>query len=268
MDRRIVSRQPKTLPRVIYSVTFVTCMITFIDPGSTLFGSTRRAILTLTFLRPDESFYLREIVRRTGCGLGPVQRELKVLTEAGILRRDRQRFFQANPESPIYEPLKQIVVRTVGLGDRLRSALAPIADSIAVAFIFGSFPRGEQHERSDVDVLVVTKNTNIPTDKIDSELARELKQIGREVNPFVMTVDEWKRKWSAGNPFVRRVFDGEKVYLVGGADELKRLAKKRLAQTPSTQLTGNTRLPRPGQSRPQKREGQRSRQRLAIQHRL
>lgn len=65
-------------------------MVALVEPGGVLFGSTRQAILALTFLRPDESFYLREIVRRTGCGTGSVQRELALLTGCGILRRDRR----------------------------------------------------------------------------------------------------------------------------------------------------------------------------------
>src|SRR5579871_5315131 len=81
-------------------------------PGNVLFGRTRRAILSLTFLRPDETFYLREIIRRTGCATGAVQRELRLLTEAGILCRDRNRFFRANSASPVFEPLKQLVVKT------------------------------------------------------------------------------------------------------------------------------------------------------------
>src|SRR5688500_18951710 len=89
--------------------TVVRNMVAPMDPGSILFGSTRQAILAMMFLRPGESFYLREIVRRSGRGTGSVQRELKLLTECGILRRDRNRFYQANPDSPIYEPLKQIV---------------------------------------------------------------------------------------------------------------------------------------------------------------
>jgi len=55
--------------------------------SSVLFGKSRRAVLALLFTHSDESFYLRRIVRITGIGLGPIQRELTQLTGAGILRR-------------------------------------------------------------------------------------------------------------------------------------------------------------------------------------
>jgi predicted nucleotidyltransferase len=239
--------------RDIVMVPFDTIMITGADPGSILFGRTRQAVLALTFLRPDESFYFREIVRRTGSGTGPVQRELKLLTDSGILRRDRHRFYQANPASPIFEPLKQIVIRTIGLADRLKAALSPLADQIVIALIFGSFSRGEHHEQSDVDVLAVTRDDRLTPEQVDAALAAAATEIGREINPFVLTAEECRRKWKDGNPFLRRVLDGEKVYLIGGDDELKRLAEKRLAQVASAQPAGSARPSRAGRPRPLRR---------------
>jgi len=230
------------------------------DPGNILFGRTRQAILALTFLRPDESFYLREIVRRTGCGAGAVQRELRLLTESGILRRDRNRFFQANPQSPVFEPLKQIVIRTVGLGERLRAALSDVEDRIATAFIFGSFARGEQHETSDVDLMVVSKDYRLSLDEITSVLRHEQAEIGREINPFVLTAVEWQNKWRSGNPFVRRVAGAEKVFLIGDADELKRLGEERMAQGALSYRAGGDRSSRPSRARSAKRKGKRVRQ--------
>ncbi|QOV89730.1 nucleotidyltransferase domain-containing protein [Humisphaera borealis] len=235
-------------------------MITGTEAGDILFGRTRRAILALTFLRPDESFYMREIVRRTGCGTGPVQRELKLLTDCGILRRDRQRFFRANPDSAIYEPLKQIVIRTVGLGERLRATLNPFANDIAVAFIFGSFSRGEQREQSDVDVLVVTKDSSADPHAIDAALASQQSQVGRAINPFVLPAEEWARKYRSGNAFVQRVSKSEKTYLIGDDDELERLAEERVAEAAQPDTSGSARPARAGRSRSAKREGQRSRQ--------
>lgn len=58
--------------------------------STTLFGKARRADLSLLYSHADESFYLRQIARTTGIGLGPVQRELKNLTDTGIIIRDVQ----------------------------------------------------------------------------------------------------------------------------------------------------------------------------------
>ncbi len=81
------------------------------DPLVALFGKTRRSILALLFSRPDESFYLRKIFRLTGVSPGAGQRELKRLTEAGILVRNSAEgrvYFQSNPPCPIYAELKSL----------------------------------------------------------------------------------------------------------------------------------------------------------------
>jgi len=97
--------------------------------SSILFTKTRRAVLSLLYGHADESFYLRQIVRMTGAGLGPVQRELKLLTDTSVVRRfvqGHQVYFQANPDSPIFSELKSLITKTAGLAEALRSALTPI----------------------------------------------------------------------------------------------------------------------------------------------
>ncbi|HSZ58989.1 MAG TPA: nucleotidyltransferase domain-containing protein [Tepidisphaeraceae bacterium] len=201
------------------------------DPGAVLFGRTRQAVLSLLFTRPDESFYLREIVRRTGGGTGAVQRELAQLVACGILRKEKDRFFQANPQSSLFEPLKQLVVRTVGLADRLRDALIEARDQIAVAFIFGSFVRGEQRRESDIDVMVIATDPKLTLERVSSLLRPQEAPLGREINPFVLPLRELRQKWESGNHFVRRVLGGDKILLMGSENELKRVAEARLAKS-------------------------------------
>ena len=76
--------------------------------ATVLFNKTQGAILSLLYMHPDRSYYLRQIVRLTGAGLGPVQRELKKLTVSGIITRldsGHQVYFKANEKSPIYQEL-------------------------------------------------------------------------------------------------------------------------------------------------------------------
>jgi predicted nucleotidyltransferase len=85
-------------------------------PGvaATLFGRARREILFLLYGSAGEAFYLRQIARETGVGLGPVQRELKKLASAGLVLRTeqgRQAFYQANPVLPVYRELRDLMTR-------------------------------------------------------------------------------------------------------------------------------------------------------------
>jgi predicted nucleotidyltransferase len=209
-------------------------MVTFNNPlpSKIIFGKTRGAILALLYGRPDESFYLRQVVRASGCGLGPVQRELKLLTEAGIIRRTpsgRQVYFQANSESPVFPELKSLIAKTVGVGDALRRALAPMKPLIQVAFIFGSTASGEERTGSDIDLLIVGE---VSFSDVVLNLQATQNALGREINPTVYSIAEFQARLRERHHFVTSVIDGKKIFLIGDEDELRRLAPKRLARRP------------------------------------
>ena len=129
-----------------------------LDLAEILFSRNRRAVLALLLARPDEEFYLRQIVRAAGGGMGAIQRELGQLVQAGILRRTvrhKQVYFQAESACPIFEELRSIVTKTFGIADVLCAALAALDDRIELAFLFGSIARGEAQSGSDVDLLIV-----------------------------------------------------------------------------------------------------------------
>jgi predicted nucleotidyltransferase len=199
------------------------------DISQTLFGKTRRAVLSLLYSHVDEAFHLRQIVRVAGVGLGAVQRELKLLSDAGIIQRivrGRQVYYQANRQCPVFGELKALVIKTVGIAAIVQAALAPLADRIRIAGIYGSIARSEEHRGSDVDLLVVGKVTFA---EIVSALDQAQKTINREINPTVYPVDEFQSKLSAGHHFLSTIVEKPMFFLFGDKRELARLAKKRLA---------------------------------------
>jgi predicted nucleotidyltransferase len=199
-------------------------------PATVLFGKTRRAVLSLLYGHPSQEFYLREIARISGTGLGAAQREMGQLTAAGIVVRrasGRQVYFQANPKAPIFADLRNIVTKTFGVADLLRSALDGLANRIRVAFVYGSVARGQEDESSDVDVMVIGDAT---FSEIVSALAPCQEKLGREVNPSVYPVQEFRSRLSHDHPFLREVLRKTKVFLIGNQRELSKLAKERLAR--------------------------------------
>lgn len=194
-----------------------------------LFGAYRRQILALLLLRPDESFYVREIGRLTGVPAGSLHRELKLLSEAGLLLRSaagNQVRYQADRACPIGEELAGIFRKTAGLADVLREALAPIAGKIRLAFIFGSMAQGKERATSDVDVLVVGSASFAA---VVAALTRAAERLRRDVNPVVMTRGAFEAKRAGNDRFVARVTHEPKIFLVGDAGELAELAENRAA---------------------------------------
>lgn len=193
--------------------------------GTTLFGKARRGILSLLYGHVGEEYYLRQIVRTLGIGVGPVQRELKQLTDSGIIKRrvhGRQVYYQANPSTPIFKELKSLITKTIGVADILHSALLPSAEQIKIAFIFGSIARGSEGKTSDIDIMVVG---NISFEDVTSLLSSAEKQLGREINSVVYPTTEFQQKIRDDHHFVSNVLDGEKIFLIGDELELERLTK-------------------------------------------
>ena len=193
--------------------------------SATLFGKTRRAVLALLYSHVEESFYLRQIARTAGVGLGAVQRELKKLSDAGIIRRTvrgRQVYYQANPDCPVYSELKSLVVKTFGVGDVLKAALVPLADRINVAFLFGSLVRGSERSRSDADVMIVG---DVTFAEVVSVLGRVQETVRREINPLVYPPEEFRFKVAADHHFLKKTLEGSKFFLIGDEYELAKLVE-------------------------------------------
>jgi len=192
---------------------------------SGLFGKTRQAVLALLYGRTDSSFYTKQILDAVGIGRGTVQRELKNLTDTGIIIREvqgRQVYYRANEKCPIFNELKSIVRKTFGVADVIRQSLETVADKIQIAFIFGSVARSADDRKSDIDVMVVG---TISFGDIVSLLSPAEEKLGRELNAVVYPIAEFKQKVKEDHHFVKTVLEGEKIFLIGDEDELRRLAE-------------------------------------------
>lgn len=230
------------LPYVINYDTLVLRMGTLAevtDLASALFGRARRVVLGLLFTHADESFYLREIARRLDLGLGAAQREVQRLSGAGILRRTargREVFYQANPDCPIFQELRGLAIKTAGVGDVLKAALAPLAARIDVALVYGSMGRGDPEHHSDVDILVVGA---VSFAEVVTALAPAQETLAREINPAVYPPAEFRAKLAAGHQFLTSVLRGPALPLMGDVGELEGLVGERLAGSARDERAGD-----------------------------
>jgi predicted nucleotidyltransferase len=188
-----------------------------------LFGRTRRAVLGLLYGHPDESFYLREVSRRTGQALGAVQRELAQLVAARIVERERvgnQVRFRADPRCPVYPELKSLVTKTVGAAGVIRDVLATLGNRVQLAFLFGSFAQGQQRRESDIDLVVVGE---VSFEEISAALTPAEQRLGRPVNPMLYSPAEFQRKRAAQDHFITSVLAEPKILLIGGSGDRNEL---------------------------------------------
>jgi len=193
--------------------------------SSVLFNKTRRGLLALLYGRTDESFYVNQIMQSLGSGSGAVQRELRLMTESGIVLRTRTGnmvYYQANAKCPIFNELKNIVRKTFGVADIIRESLATAADKIRVAFIFGSVAGSTDNRASDIDIMIIG---DITFDEVSSAVSQAEETIQREINPVVYPVAEFRRKIKDNQHFLKTVLEDEKIFIIGDDGEFAKLVK-------------------------------------------
>ena len=186
-----------------------------------LFSGTQQRVLGLLFGQPDRSFYANEVIALANAGSGAVQRELARLAQSGLVTTrpvGNQKHYQANPDSPIYAELCGIARKTVGMAEPLRAALLPLVPRIRAAFVFGSVAKRTDTGSSDIDLMVVSDGLSYAD--LFPTLEPLAAQLGRVVNPTILTSNELAKRVEQRESFITRVLAQPKVWLVGGQDEL------------------------------------------------
>lgn len=199
--------------------------MTGVNPVTAIFATPTLAALLAVFARdPSRTYIQKELVEETGGSLYLVQRELKRLERAGLVAREdrgRQVEYSVNVQHPAFPGLRDALVATLGVGDRLREALADL-DCVRLAFIFGSVAAGEDTSESDLDVFVVG---DLGLRDVSTRLVPVMRDIGREPNIVVMSVDEVRSRVESADHFLSAVLAGPRVWLVGDDAELEALAE-------------------------------------------
>jgi predicted nucleotidyltransferase len=192
--------------------------------SSALFSKVQERVLGLIFGHPERSFYTSEIVRGVHSGTGAVERELSRLQRSGLVSVERignQKHYRANRQSPIFEELHRLILKTIGLREPLKDSLAPYADKIKIAFVYGSVAKGLDRAQSDIDLMVIGEGLDYSDLYAGLQKAEAL--LRRQVNPSFVSPRDWQRKLSQKIPFITRIKAEPKIFVFGSNDELDQL---------------------------------------------
>ena len=179
----------------------------------------RAEIFRLLFSGTGEELHVREIERRSGLNDSTLRQELRKLVRLDLVqsRRDSNRvYYRAKTESPLYPEIRNLVLKTSGLSDVLKSALRD--KRIRVAFVFGSIAHGEEKAGSDVDLMVIGQ---LGLRDLSRLLSGIEEKIGREVNPHVLREEEFRKRIRAKEHFVSSVMETPKIFIIGSERELE-----------------------------------------------
>lgn len=185
-------------------------------------SKTRKAILGLYFSRPEKKYYLRELERNLGIPVQNIRRELLSLEKSGIFEREKignQVYYFLNKKSPIFNELKSIVSKTVGLEGELKKILASI-DGVKEAFIFGSFAQGKEDFLSDVDLMIIGK---VEEDILIEKISRLENKLDREINYHIFSQDEFAKRIKEKNSFISGILAKKTIFLIGNHEDISRI---------------------------------------------
>lgn len=188
---------------------------------SKLFKSkTRKELFRLYFTNPDHEYYLRELERLLHIPVSMIRKELIQLEEDGIFlsrKKGNLTFYLLNQSYPLFEELKSIISKTIGVQGLLKDTLNKIK-GVEVAFIYGSYAKREENAKSDIDLLVEGK---INEDKLLMEINKLEEVLKREINYSLFTRNEFKQKMKEKDSFIMDLIRNPKIFLVGDLNALR-----------------------------------------------
>ena len=177
----------------------------------------RNKILLHFYTNPNYELYLREISVVLDEDPGNLSKEMSKLEKEGIFlsrSRGKQKYFSLNKDYPLYDELKSIIFKTIGIKGSIQK-ITNEADGIATAFIYGSYASGEESSASDIDLCLIIDDNTFDEDKFISKISDLEKSISREVNYIYYSEDEWKDKIIQKDSFIESIKKGQKIILKG-----------------------------------------------------
>ena len=187
--------------------------------ASALFSDSQSRVYAWLFGQPERTYHFSELLRLTGLGSASLQRELRRLAEAGLVRSERVgnlRCYVANAQSPVFDELVALTRKALGTVPLLRAALAQLQPRLQAAWVYGSVARQADTADSDVDIMLVG-NDLLLSEVLDVLVPLE-PQLGRTINPTCYTPLEFAQRRAEPDSFVNRVLLEPTLALIGDAD--------------------------------------------------
>ena len=179
----------------------------------------RRKILSLFCQNPNESFYLRKIVRDIDEEVNAVKRELDILSDAKLLHKEKRLnkiFYTLNKNYPLYDEFLRIFTKSTLIAGLFYNNLTKIG-KIKFIVLSTKFAKQIAIKEDEIYLLIVGI---IVVPEVASIVSEAEKQFGREINYTVMTEEELAFRKKNNDPFIWRFLKQPKIMLVGTEEDL------------------------------------------------
>ena len=187
----------------------------------------RVKLFELFFSQAEEMYYVREITRKTKEEINAVRRELDRMLGAGLLRseeRGNRLYYSLNKRYVFYQELQQMVVKSTGLGKKMRQLRKKLG-TIDFVMFSGKFVRRKPPAQGEVDILIIG---DVVLAEVSDLIKEEEKILGREINYAVFPREEFEFRKQRRDPFIMDVLYCARIMVIGEEDEF---AERKLPMT-------------------------------------
>jgi len=174
----------------------------------------RVKILSYLFFN-KQSVFIRQLSNALKISPSIVKRKLENLLLIGIVKKENN-LFSLDKSCIFLEDLKSIFIKTDYLAGSLKKAI--VSDKIQLAFISGSFAKGNFTNESDIDLLVIGVLSQIDLFGLVKSAEKET---NRTINPILFEPKNFKKNLGTG--FVKDILNNKKIFLKGDENELQQI---------------------------------------------
>ncbi len=187
-----------------------------------LFNSKARfEILKLLLFNKDKEFHLREISKITKLASSVVFHELQNLKLLNLITYEKKAnlaICSINENNPIIQDLKNIFIKTDLVGELITQKLK---EKVKFCLIYGSFAKGTETSRSDVDLLIISEMGEEDLLNIITSLEKET---NREIN-YILWNEKTFIKKAKDNHLLKTINSDEIIMLIGKENEFRNAIK-------------------------------------------
>lgn len=177
----------------------------------------RRKILLYFFTNPEQESYLREIARKFQEDPSNLSKEMIRLEKENIFvsnYKGKQKYYKLNKSHPLFNELKSIVFKTIGVKGRLENIVNEVKGIIS-AFIYGSYAKNTENSASDIDLFMIINKKKFRENEFLPYIHQLESQLSREINYTYYSLEEWREKVANNESFIINIIKEPKIILKG-----------------------------------------------------
>ncbi len=159
--------------------------------NSLITSQTRIKLLLRFFLNPDNRGYLRQLAGEFGESTNSIRVELNKLSAAKILTstmEGRNKIYQANTHHPLFNDIRNIVLKSTGIDQVVSSILNKLGD-VRLAFIRGDYAVGR--DSGLIDLVIVGDAVNL--NEVERVRKKTENLIKRKIAVLTLTSEEYRK---------------------------------------------------------------------------